>query len=475
MTNVPSPMYSPPMGKIWAKGYELNALVERFTVGRDFILDRELLPADCAASVAHARMLATVGLISPEAAAAIESELRAIAAAALRGEVPITAADEDGHTVIEARLIAALGDPGKQVHTGRSRNDQVLAATRLYTRERLLNILERLGLLVSRLLDRAVEHEKSVMPGRTHLQVAMLSTMGLWFASWAEQLLDDAALLKTLFDLNNRSPLGSAASYGVPLPLDREYVAARLGFNGVQNNVLSVQSSRGKLDSQILSGLADVATTLGRMAADLILFSLPELGYVSLPEQLCTGSSIMPQKRNPDALELLRAKAASVGSWAGQVRAIVRNLPSGYNRDLQETKEPLLRGMDQTELALAVAELMVGDLAVNVDAMEAALTPGLFATDYAYQLVGQGVPFRDAYRRAAREYATISVPDAEAARLQRTSTGTPGNLHLDSPRAALHELSAYVAQQRERHSAATADLLGVASVLPVEGPARQRE
>lgn len=464
------------MGKIWEKGYELNALVERFTVGRDYILDREILPADCAAGVAHTRMLGAVDLISADAASSIEGELRRIAAAALRGDVPISSADEDGHTVIEALLIEALGDPGKQIHTGRSRNDQVLAATRLYTRERLLGILDRLGSLVARLLDRAEEHEKTVMPGRTHLQIAMLSTMGLWFASWGETLLDDARILETLYDLNNRSPLGSAASYGVPLPLDREFVAEELGFEMVQNNVLAVQGSRGRLDSQILSVLADIAGTLGRLATDLILFSLPEIGYVSLPESLCSGSSIMPQKRNPDALELLRGKAATMAGWADQVRGVVRNLPSGYNRDLQETKEPLLRGLEQIDTSLAVAELLISDLVVHDDTMAEALTPGLFATDYAYELVEQGVPFRDAYRRAAVEYIDQPVPEAESSRLRRTSTGTPGNLRLDVPWDQLENLTSRFNERRKTHRAALKGLLGVETILPEtkKGPSPPR-
>ena len=459
-------MYPPPMGKIWAKGYELNALVERFTVGRDYILDRELLPSDCAASVAHVRGLARVGLVAEDAAALLEKELRRIAGDASRGAVVITREDEDGHTAIEALLTEALGDPGKQVHTGRSRNDQVLAATRIYTRERLLRIFDRLSALISRLLERAEEHESTVMPGRTHLQIAMLSTLGLWFASWAETLLDDGRVLMTLYDLNNRSPLGSAASYGVPLPLDREFVARELGFASVQNNVLAVQGSRGRLDAQVLSSLADIAGILGRMATDLIIFSLPEVGYITLPEALCSGSSIMPQKRNPDALELLRGKAASVASWADQVRGVARNLPSGYNRDLQETKEPLLRGLDQTELSLAVTELLVDRLEVHPEVMAGALTPGLYATDFAYELVEQGVPFRDAYRRAATEYEGRSLPDPEKARLRRTSSGTPGNLRLDVPRGNVSELSEWTASRWSGHRAVIRDLVGLTSIVP---------
>lgn len=441
------------MAKLWDKGYALDEVVERFTVGRDWLLDRELLPADALASIAHVRMLAAVGLLSATDAAAIERALRQIARDALERAVPIERADEDGHTVIEARLVAELGEAGKRVHTGRSRNDQVTAATRLYTRDALLAIEEAGLSLVAVLLRRAREESASVMPGRTHLQVAMLSTFGLWLASWAEQLLDDLELLRAVARLNNRSPLGSAASYGTSLPLDREMVAGLLGFAEVQNNVLAVQHARGSLDGRIVEALAGIGATLGRMAQDLILFSLPELGYVRLPQELCSGSSIMPQKRNPDALELLRARAGTLDGFASQCRNVVRNLPSGYNRDLQDTKEPLLRALEISADALRVGERLVEQLEPQRDRMRAALNTEVFATDYAYDLVEQGMPFREAYRRAAEDYANQPLPDPDTALARRRSTGTPGQLRLEVPlsrlEAAESELGERVAVHRQ--------------------------
>jgi argininosuccinate lyase len=448
------------MAKLWDKGYELDQVVERFTVGRDFILDRELIPSDAAASIAHVRMLSSVGIVTRDQADQIEGELRRIAGDGLRREVSISRGDEDCHTVIEARLIDRLGDVGKTVHTGRSRNDQVTAATRLYTRETLLDIFDATAALVQVLLRRAQEEESTVMPGRTHLQIAMLSTFGLWLASWAEQLLDDLEFLRTAAVLNDRNPLGSAASYGTPLPLDRELTAELLGFATVQNNVLAVQHSRGTLDGRVLEAAAGISATLGRMAQDLILFSLPEIGYVELPEELCSGSSIMPQKRNPDVLELLRSRNGVVDGYAMQCRNVVRNLPSGYNRDLQDTKEPLLRGLDTVEESVLVATTLMERLTPDRERMHSALNSEVFATDYAYQLVEQGIPFREAYKRAAAEYSEQNLPDPESARRQRRSTGTPGQLNLDVPLDRLQEQTRRWDEQRARHGRAVRDLLG---------------
>ncbi len=455
------------MAKLWDKGYELDTAVERFTVGRDYLLDRELIVADAAASIAHARMLEAIGILTAEERLSLETELRHIATEGAAGAIEITRSEEDCHTAIETRLVERLGEAGKKVHTGRSRNDQVAAATRLYTREALLDIASAGERVITVLLGRAAEEADTVMPGRTHLQIAMLSTLGLWFASWAEQLLDDFDVLRAAARLNDRSPLGSAASYGTSLPLDRELVARELGFSAVQNNVLAVQHSRGSLDAHIVGGLAAVAATLSRMAQDLILFSLPELGYVRLPEALCSGSSIMPQKRNPDVLELLRSRAAVVDGWAAQCRGVVRSLPSGYNRDLQDTKEPLLRALRTVEEELAVTEVLISRLEPQRERMHAALDADVFATDYAYRLVEEGIPFREAYRRAAADYRTQRIPDAVEALRRRRSTGTPGNLNLAAAHERLHDAASAAEGVRVRHTTAVGSLLGTStSVRP---------
>ncbi len=455
------------MAKLWDKGYRLDEVVEAFTVGRDYLLDRHLVVADVAAGVAHVRMLGKVSLITDKETDSIAASLEEIGVAGLNGDVVIARSDEDCHTVIEGLLIEALGEAGKKIHTGRSRNDQVAAATRLYTREALLDITDAALNLVSLLLRRAAEERETVMPGRTHLQIAMLSTFGLWLSSWAEQLLDDLELLSAVAALNDRSPLGSAASYGTPLPLDREYVSDLLGFSQVQNNVLAVQHSRGTLDGRIVEALAAIATTFGRMATDLILFSLPEVGYVVLPDELCSGSSIMPQKKNPDALELLRAGAAVVDGWATQIRGTIRGLPSGYNRDLQDTKEPLLRTLSSLEEEIAVVTVLVERLQPQRDRMAAALNAEVFATDYAFALVEQGIPFREAYRRAADEYHDQPSPDVHEALAGRRSTGAPGNLNLDEPRRRVVELQSRAGRQRDRHNTALKEIFPSGKITTV--------
>ena len=424
------------MAKLWEKTYSLDALMEAFTVGEDPVLDARLVNADCVASMAHAVMLRSIGILSPAEQEALHAELARIITGNRAGKFAITRSDEDVHTAIENHLVAALGDAGKKLHTGRSRNDQVLAALRLWTRG-FLFAFHGAGLaLVRRLLDFAEANAKTPMPGRTHLQTAMPSSVGLWAAAYAEEMLDDLSLSHHAFTLVDCSPLGSAASYGVPLPLDREMVAGLLGFSRVQNNVLYSNNSRGKLESIVLEAVEHAVLTLSRMAQDLILYSLPELGYFTLPAELCSGSSIMPQKRNPDGLELVRARSASVSARLLSMKMVLRSLPSGYNRDLQETKGPYFRGCEEGLACVRIMDLTVGKLIVNDAALRGGFTPEIFATDRALQLVAEGVPFRDAYRDVGRSLDKVPAMDPVEAIARRTSTGTPGNLRLDVPRAA---------------------------------------
>ena len=419
-----------PGGKLWDKSEPLDALLERFTVGDDYQLDRVLVAADCVASLAHATMLAGIAVLTPGDLEELRSGLLAALQQAEEESFVIERADEDGHTALE-RFLTRHTAAGARIHTGRSRNDQVMAALRLYGRDALV-ALQSLALdLADALLDFAAAHERRSMPGRTHMQIAMPSTLGLWAAAFAEELLDDLALLETCYRLTNRSPLGSAAGYGAPLPLDREQVAALLGCDGPVHNVLAAANSRGKLEAITLDALDQVAMTLSRLAQDLMLFSLPELGYVTLPVELCTGSSIMPHKRNPDGLELVRARAATVSGLAGGVKGIVRTLPSGYHRDLQETKRPYLQGFEIVAGQLRVMRLTVERLQVHDDALTRALTPELFATETAFALVRDGMAFRDAYRAAASVQGGAMERDdlgaeAEAALARRTATGMQG-------------------------------------------------
>jgi argininosuccinate lyase len=424
------------MAKLWEKTYTLHGLMEAFTVGEDPALDSRLVNADCVASMAHAAMLRKIGILSGTEHEALHAELARIIDRNGRGEFAISKSDEDVHTAIENHLVAALGNAGKKIHTGRSRNDQVLAALRLWSRG-FLFAFHAAGLaLAGRLLELAEVHMRTPMPGRTHLQTAMPSSVGLWASAFAEELLDDLFLSRNAFTLLDCSPLGSAASYGVPLPLDREMVAELLGFSRVQNNVLYVHNSRGKLESIALEAVEQAVLTLSRMAQDLILFSLPEFGYFTLPPELCSGSSIMPQKKNPDGLELVRARSAAISAHVLSMKTVLRALPSGYNRDLQETKGPYFRGCEEGLGCVRIMDLTIEKLVVNEPALRAAFAPEIFATDRALELVSEGIPFRDAYREVGRSLETLAGRDPVQSIARTTSTGAPGNLRLDVGRAA---------------------------------------
>lgn len=298
------------------------------------------------------------------------------------------------------------------------------------------------------------------MPGRTHMQPAMPSSVGLWAGGFAEMILDDAAGLAALFPLIDQSPLGSAAGYGVPLPLDRERSAALMGFSRVQNAVTYAGLSRGKFESRFLDALDQVGLSLSKLAQDLILFSLPEFGWFTLPEELCTGSSIMPQKRNPDGLELLRSRSSAVSAAAAQVKGIIRSLPSGYNRDYQDTKGPLLRGTDAAMAMMAVADLTVRELTVNEERLLAAFDDGIFATDAAIALVAEGMSFRDAYREVGTHPENFAGRDPRASLSDRRSDGTSGNPRFEVPRGALRALSEENAARRTTVDAAISALAG---------------
>lgn len=448
------------MAKLWQKDYQLNELIESFTVGHDHLLDLELVTADCVASLAHARMLSSIGLLTAAEVESLRGGLLRIIGESTDGSFVIRKEDEDCHTAIENRLTKNLGEVGKKIHTGRSRNDQVMAALRLHARSRLTDILGAI-LDLSRVLAEFAESHRGVpMVGRTHMQIAMPSSVGLWAASFAELLLDDFSLVDQAFTLNDRSPLGSAASYGVPLPLDREMVARLLGFAGIQNNVLAVNNSRGKLESVILDSLDQVGLTLSKLAQDLIIFSMPEFGYFRLPKELCSGSSIMPQKRNPDGLELLRAKSSTLSAAAVQVKSIIRGLTSGYNRDFQETKEPFLRGLSLALECLQIARLTIERLEVDESRLKAAFTPEIFATDAALEQVRRGSSFRDAYRDVAANLGALDGRDPVEAIGLRTSSGNAGNLKLEGVNAAISERRRGLGAIERRVEQAVVELVG---------------
>ncbi|MBN2351858.1 MAG: argininosuccinate lyase [Spirochaetales bacterium] len=448
------------MSKLWHKDYDLNELVEKFTVGEDYLLDRRLLISDCVASAAHAVMLGSIGILSDEEVKALTRELAALIGLFHEGNFEIKRSDEDCHTAIENYLTGKLGDAGKKIHTGRSRNDQVIAALRLFSRDYLFLFMENLILLVRGLLAFAAENELIPMPGRTHMQIAMPSSVGLWAAAYAEELTDDAVLVETAFRLNDSCPLGSAASYGVPLPIDRELVARLLGFGSLQNNVLYVNNSRGKIEAIVLEAAEHVVLTLSKMAQDLILYSMPEFRYFAIPAELCSGSSIMPQKKNPCGLELVRAKAATISASLSAVKSIIKALPSGYNRDFQETKGHFMRGCLTSLECVRVMQLTIEKLEVNRDRLEQGFIPEIYATDRALELVKDGMPFREAYREVGLHLERLQNRNPVEAIKAKKHAGATGNLMLEKTKKAIDEYEAYFQAKRERVDDAITSLLG---------------
>lgn len=468
-------------GKLWDKDSRLDQIVERFTVGDDRSYDRKLLKADAVASLAHASMLAAIDVLSAADLAVLREGLCEAIEEIEAGRFLIHDDEEDGHTALERFLTDRAGDAGKRIHAGRSRNDQVIAALRLYSREWLLDFRAEVVELAAALLDFAESWDKTPMVGRTHMQPAMPSTVGLWAAAFAEELIDDADLVVCAYRRNNKNPLGAAAGYGVPMPLDRQMVARTLGFAAVQNNVLYVNNSRGMVEAQVVEAAGRVCATLARLAQDLMLFSLPELGYFQLPEELTTGSSIMPQKRNPDVLELVRAKTSFVNSQAASIRAIVLHLPSGYNRDLQQTKGPFLTALQEAADIVTVMRLVMSRLSVNEQRLEAGCTSEILAADRAYELVAQGIPFRDAYRQVGAELRTsgITLPleraDFVAAAMVKDYPGAPGNLSLDDSFRAVEALRSAVDADRAAVVRALTELAGPSGsrlTWPPEGGSR---
>lgn len=447
------------MAKLWQKQYSLDKLIERYTVGDDYVLDAQLVYFDALASLAHAMMLNRVGLLCDEDFSALRSALVELVGLIESGDFSIRPEDEDGHTAIENWLVERTGEAGKRIHTGRSRNDQVLVALRLFMKHSLFELMELVFSLADVLVRRAEELKDVPMPGRTHMQIAMPSSCGLWMAAFAEELADVARLLWGLFPVLDQNPLGAAASYGVPLPLDRAYTASLLGFSAVQNNVLYANNSRGKFEAVFADVCEQFMLSLSKMAQDLILFSLPEFAYFKLPPELCTGSSIMPQKQNPDGLELMRAKAASVGSFSMQIKGIIRSLPSGYNRDFQETKGPFMRAVGITMDSLRVMERTVSLLEVFPDNLKKGFFKEIFATDEAYRLVREGMSFRDAYRKVGAELDKVEMREPVESIREREYPGSPGNLNLEHVRSMLESLRGDVAEKRGAFEAALSSLV----------------
>lgn len=436
-----------------------------YTAGRDIELDPELLEVDCLGSMAHARMLSQMGLEKPiltkEDADRIQEALLGIIREGREGHIDITVEDQDVHLAVERHLTERLGDLGKRIHTGRSRNDQVALDLRLYGRDRLLETGEDALELTDVLLQFAREHEQVPMVGRTHMQPAMPSSVGLWASSWAESLLEDLESLQTVYEVTNRCPLGSAAGYGVPLPINRHAVSDALGFSRPLQNVIHVGSTRGKLEFSTLSALHHVMITLSRLAQDLMLFTMPEFGYFSLSPECCTGSSIMPQKQNPDPLEILRARAARLSADVSAAADILRALPSGYNRDVQETKELYMNGFETVRMSVRVMIRIMKGCIVHEKKLREAFDGTVFATDQALKHVAEGMSWRDAYYRVKDHLTDLDAMDPAEALADKTHYGAAAGLDWSHYEHAVATLRDWILERRNSQHQALEKLLGV--------------
>ena len=437
-----------------------------FTVGKDPVLDIDLAVWDCLGTAAHVTMLSKMR-VKPAILGTAERN-RVVAALidvireAQAGSFTITVADQDVHLAVERRLTERLGDLGRKVHTGRSRNDQVAVDIRLHAKDQLLGLTDEVAALAEGLVAFGKRHAKVPMVGRTHLQPAMPSSVGLWATAYAEMLLDDLPMVEAAYIYNDRCPLGSAAGYGVPLPVDRQLTARLLGFARPHHNVFHASNARGKNEAVMLAACGQIMVSLSRLAEDLILFSMPEFGYFVLPPELCTGSSIMPQKYNPDVLELIRAKAAVVLGYGTAANTILKAMPGGYNRDLQETKELYMEGLRVTRASLRIMALMTRSLGVRPERLRAGFTPGVFATDRALELVSGGMPFRDAYQYVRSHLDELESADPDQAVAAKTHEGGTAGLDFGFYRVRVGEVRRWVRERRRHAQAAFSKLLGVA-------------
>jgi len=418
---------------IWSKGGdEADALVHAFTVGDDYLKDRELAPYDLLGSIAHARMLGAAGIVPAADADALVAGLRALHREYLDGGWTVGTEDEDVHSKVEDLLTARCGDVGKRLHTGRSRNDQVLTAIRLWQKDRLADCAAATCTLADALLGQARRGEATPLPGYTHLQRGMPSSVGMFFAAHAQALCEDLILVDAAWRLADRCPLGSAASYGSGLPIDRAAPAEDLGFARHGGVALADANARGKVETATLDALGAVLGDCARLAADVIFFASRECGFLRLDEGFTTGSSIMPQKRNPDVFELIRGRSARFLGLRTALATATHGLTSGYHRDLQDTKALCFDAVALARQVLAVAGAAVPALAVDEDRILAALTPELYATDEAYRLVREeGWTFRDAYRHVGTHLDELATPDHGAVLASRTHAGSTGNLGCD--------------------------------------------
>ncbi len=434
--------------KLWSKGLDGNAAVERFTVGADRDMDALLARADILGSLAHTRMLASIGLMDAGDLEAVQRELKALYKEAVSGGITVEEGIEDIHSQVEFMLTERLGEAGKKIHSGRSRNDQVLVDLRIFLRGEIRAVVEGVQELFALLQTLSERHKDILMPGYTHLQVAMPSSFGLWFGAYAESLVDDMQILLAAYKICNRNPLGSAAGYGSSFPLDRSMTTELLGFDSMDYNVVYAQMGRGKTERVVAQALASVASTLGRLAMDNTLFLSQNFAFISYPPELTTGSSIMPHKKNPDVWEIMRGRCNLMQALPNQITMLQTNLPPGYNRDLQLLKEVLFPAVGQMRDMLSMCRMMLENVSVNDGILDDARYDYLFSVEQVNRMVLDGMPFREAYRNVG---LAIERGDfAPEKYVSHTHEGSMGNLCTAQIAALMDQVTAGFNFQRVR-------------------------
>ncbi len=422
------------MKKLWEKNIKQDPIAEAYCFGDTLALDTKLIPYDVMGSIAHAKMLTKIGILTKKECALLVNGLNKISALHKAGKFTVQMGDEDVHTKVEGFLTEKVGDVAKKLHTGRSRNDQIQVDLRLYTKDQCTQITAAVFPLIDAFISFAQTYEFVPMPGYTHMQKAMPSSVGMWAGSFAESLFDDVKILATAFAINDQNPLGSGAAYGVSLPIDRELTSKLLGFAKTQNNSLYCQVSRPKSHLAVMAALTQIMLTLSRFASDLLLFTTSEFSFFTVAPDITTGSSIMPQKNNVDVMEYLRANAHAVAADEGLVASTSIGLPSGYNADFGQTKGPFMHAIETTISSLAIVNLVLSGVKPNIEILHNACTPELFATHAAYELVKKGMPFRDAYKKIGMSLSCLTNVDPLTVLKASNHRGGPGNLGLSKLR-----------------------------------------
>ena len=425
--------------KLWDKGFSTDQKIDHFTVGNDRELDLLLAKYDVIASKAHAKMLGKIGLLTNDETNALVKELDNIALTIEEGSFTIEDTFEDMHSKIEFILIEKLGDTGKKIHTARSRNDQVLVAMHLYLKNELMEIKSETVTLFDLLMDLAEKHKEVLLPGYTHLQIAMPSSFGLWFSAYAESLIDDLYFIDAAFKVADQNPLGSAAGYGSSFPLDRSFTTKEMGFETLKYNVVAAQMGRGKVEKATAFGMSSIAGTLSKMAMDICLYMNQNFNFISFPDELTTGSSIMPHKKNPDVFELVRAKCNKLQAVPNQLTLITNNLPSGYHRDLQLVKEVIVPAIQDLKACLEILTFSLKEIKVNQNILEDPKYDYLFSVDTLNELVQNGMPFRDAYKKMGMEINEGTFTPKRD--IEHTHEGSLGNLCLEEIREKMKKLT----------------------------------